>query len=153
MICFSTIFFHCTLDSLTRSCDVVASLIQQDWNKLYRNLPFVPLRGQVTIEQDIRNIGREANRLAMSNHASRALVRWRRFHTRATVEDLVESLRKIKRHDILLKVDMELNPPQLEVSDDEDDKNLPVGPELVPFYRQVERYDKLRAAKKAQVNG
>ena len=42
-----------------------------------------------------------------------ALTRWRRHHTRAKFEDLIEALKKIKRHDIVVEIDKVLNPPNL----------------------------------------
>lgn len=136
-------------DPLSRACDVVAAHIGHDWPKLYRSLPFTPSRGSVILDHDIRNI-EQASRINRIEQAQRCLTYWRRFHTRARVDELLGCVDKIQRSDIAHHVDVELHPelyqPPPEVL--EDYESLDVDPELIPFYKQGDRYDKLRASKK-----
>ena len=80
--------------------------------------------------------------------AHEALTRWSRQHTHAKFEDLIEALKKIKRHDIEVEIDKVLNPPNLMEEEQEIYVPPSVAPELVPFYKEVERYDQLRKANK-----
>nr|XP_022314606.1 LOW QUALITY PROTEIN: uncharacterized protein LOC111119080 [Crassostrea virginica] len=133
---------------MTKSIGVVCREIDQDWMLLYRTLPFYPKRGSETIEKDIASANMESAR-GKEGRALEALTRWRRHHTRAKFEDLIEALKKIKRHDIVVEIDKVLNPPNL-MEEEEQEIYVPpsVAPELVPFYKEVERYDQLRKAHK-----
>ena len=80
-------------------CTIVYNNIDGDWVRLYRALPFHPPRGSRNIENDIEDIAviaRENN----EQSAKRSLYRWRRYHTRAKLDDLLKGLEKIRRHDL-----------------------------------------------------
>lgn len=134
---------------MTKSIGVVCREIDQDWMLLYRNLPFHPKRGSETIEKDIASVNVESARGPKEGRAMEALTRWRRHHTRAKLDDLLHALKKIKRPDIVAEIDRVLNPPRL-IEEEEQEIYVPpsVAPELVPFYKEVERYDQLRRAHK-----
>lgn len=136
-------------DKMTKSIGVVCREIDQDWMLLYRTLPFYPQRGSETIEKDIASVNMESARGPKEGRALEALTRWRRHHTRAKFDDLIEALKKIKRHDIVAEINKVLNPPRL-MEDEEQEIYVPpsVAPELVPFYKELERYDQLRKAHK-----
>ena len=72
-----------------------------------------------------------------------------RHHTRASLEDLKEGLGKVRRLDILEKIDLDLNPPQ-EVEVIEEDLYPYADPELIPYLKEVERFDELLKANKIE---
>ncbi|KAK7483781.1 hypothetical protein BaRGS_00024997 [Batillaria attramentaria] len=136
-------------DPLDRACKVISTRIERDWVQLYRNLNFHPHRGAETIERDIVELRESGARASVSLTARHSLDRWKRYHTRANVEDLRQALKKIRRQDILKVVDLGLSPPTKVVDPFEPQEELPppVEPKLVPFYKQIERYDQLRASR------
>lgn len=117
---------------------------------LYRNLPFFPKRGAETIQKDIHDIGIEGSRGPKMDIISVALTRWRRHHTRARADDLKEGLKAIKRLDVLREVELIMNPAPVEK---EAPEYFPpeLDPSLIPFYREVIRFDQLRAANRIKV--
>ncbi|KAL5017784.1 hypothetical protein ScPMuIL_003506 [Solemya velum] len=133
--------------TLDQACQIVSQNIDQDWVVLYRNLAFFPKRGSHTIESDIAAINLEGAREPPEEVAANALNRWRRHHTRARVADIKTALRKIKRSDVLRTLMYTLNPPK---ETEELESYIPshVEPQLRPFYREVEKFDQLRAAHK-----
>ncbi|KAJ8318438.1 hypothetical protein KUTeg_003529 [Tegillarca granosa] len=137
-------------DKLDQACAKLSQIIQQDWMLLYRNLPFYPKRGSQTIEKDIAETREEGSRGLTEDCARIALARWRRHHTRAKTDDLVDALKKIKRLDGVKAVDSIVNPPQVEHVTQEIYIPPSIGPELVPFYKECERYDQLRASHKVR---
>ncbi|XP_069124796.1 chromosome partition protein Smc-like isoform X3 [Argopecten irradians] len=137
-------------DTLSKVCMTLAQYVDLEWMDLYRELPFFPKRGKQTIEKDISAISVESARGPRENRTLIALNRWRRHHTRAKTDDIMETLKRIKRLDILAEVDKIVNPPKIVEEVKETYVPPSVAPELVPFYREVERYDKLRAAHKVK---
>ena len=133
---------------MTKSIGVVCREIDQDWVLLYRTLPFYPKRGSETIEKNIASANMESARGPKEGRALEALTRWRCHHTRAKFEDLIEALKKIKRHDIEMEIEKVLNPSNLMEEEQEIYVPPSVAPELVSFYKEVEGYDQLRKAKK-----
>ncbi|KAK6171204.1 hypothetical protein SNE40_019443 [Patella caerulea] len=132
---------------LYRICEIIADNIEKDWMKLYSNLPFHPERGSHTIERDIAQINESRDRDELL--ARHALDRWQRHHTRAKVEDLKMGLRKIRRFDILKMVNSELDIPDQGISEKDLEDMAPTrDPELIPYLKQVELFDRLRAAGK-----
>ncbi|WAQ94954.1 hypothetical protein MAR_007425 [Mya arenaria] len=89
------------MDKLERSCKITASNIDHDWCKLYRALPFHPPRGEETISNDIDEINKEYMRTLSEEMCRQSLWRWRRMHTRASLEDLKKALLSIRRKDII----------------------------------------------------
>ncbi len=87
------------------------------------------------------------------------LHRWRRFHTRAKLEDLKEGLLMAKRQDIVGKIEQQLSPPAGEEGEVEDEApseatppdepptvNNFLEPDLLPpLLKEVERLDELTA--------
>ncbi|XP_078321670.1 uncharacterized protein LOC111116029 isoform X2 [Crassostrea virginica] len=96
------------IDKLEKATRVTAINIDKDWIPLYRALPFHPPRGEENLRQDIEDISNTFLRDTVEVHAKQALYRWRRVHTRASVDDLKKTLVAIKRKEIADKVDEEL---------------------------------------------
>ena len=92
-------------DKLAKVCEVVSDYIDQDWMLLYRRLPFHPKRGSHTIEKDISDISIERARAPIRNKAAEALKRWRRHHTRAKASDIIDALKRIRRHDVVHRIE------------------------------------------------
>ncbi|KAL8612470.1 hypothetical protein ACOMHN_058598 [Nucella lapillus] len=137
-------------DPISRACKIISARIDKDWVAFYRLLPFHPHRGQQTLERDIVDIRDLNARASLTQLTIQALERWRRHHTRANVEDLRQTLRKVRRYDVLKVIDEGFKSPVKEADDPfepEEEVEPPVKPELLPFYRLVERYDQLRASK------
>ncbi|XP_005091057.3 uncharacterized protein LOC101862992 [Aplysia californica] len=135
-------------DPVDRACAIICKRIERDWTALYRALPFHPIRGSETISQDIVDLTQGGARGAYALVARRALDRWRRYHTRSSVEDLRQALRKIRRLDILKTVDLILTPPAKVITapfEVVEEPAPPVEAHLIPFYKQIERYDQIRA--------
>ncbi|KAK3579525.1 hypothetical protein CHS0354_028357 [Potamilus streckersoni] len=134
-------------DTLDKACEVVIENVQLDWMNLYRRLPFFPKRGAETIEKDIACISIEGARGPKKNVVAVALSRWRRHHTRARVDDLLQGLKAIKRMDVVREIDLTLNPPPEE---EEEEEYIPpdLDPNLIPHYRDVLKFDQFRASKR-----
>ncbi|CAH1793537.1 unnamed protein product [Owenia fusiformis] len=135
-------------DPFERACSVTSQFIDSDWSKLYRTLPYYPERGCENIERDIRDVSEEISRESEPKRALRMIHRWRRLHTRATLDNLKTALEKLRRFDVLQEIELELNPPKKEKKQEE--SNIPdfLPEHLVPYFREVERYDQLRASGK-----
>ncbi|XP_025110321.1 uncharacterized protein LOC112573870 isoform X2 [Pomacea canaliculata] len=136
-------------DPVENACRIICSHIDRDWVQLYRNLTFFPQRGAETIERDLLHLTEMGARASVALASRHALERWKRYHTRANVEDLRQALMKIKRTDILRLIDDRLKMPTKVVDPFELQEELPppVEPKLVPYYRLIERYDQLRASR------
>ena len=67
------------------------------------------------------------------------MTRWRRHHTRAKFEDLIEALKKIKTLDSVVEIDKVLNPPNLM---EEEEQEIYVPPSVAQ--------DSLRFTKKSK---
>ncbi|XP_062574829.1 uncharacterized protein LOC134236668 isoform X2 [Saccostrea cucullata] len=96
-------------DKLERATRVTSINIDKDWIPLYRALPFHPPRGEENLRQDIDEINTVFLRDTVEVHAKQALHRWRRMHTRASVDDLKKALIAIKRKEVAEKVEEELS--------------------------------------------
>ncbi|CAD5125021.1 DgyrCDS13259 [Dimorphilus gyrociliatus] len=83
----------------------VAKLLQQDWIRLYRVLPFFPPRGETTIESDIDKINQEYYRNLVEYQALESLRLWRRVHSRASLHALKSSLIEINKENIAQQID------------------------------------------------
>ncbi|XP_013392194.2 uncharacterized protein LOC106160203 [Lingula anatina] len=88
-------------DPLNRAVKIVAHYIEKDWMKLYRKLPFHPVRGTEMLEQDLDDIFQKSARNTVKELSHEALAKWRRLHTRATLEELKGALVELKRKDVL----------------------------------------------------
>ncbi|XP_069110538.1 synaptonemal complex protein 1-like [Argopecten irradians] len=96
------------VDKLERASRVAAAHIDVDWPKLYRVLPFYPPRGDENVRMDIDEIGRVFMRDIQETQAKQSLVKWRRMHNRASVDDLKAALLQVRRKDIVEEIDIEL---------------------------------------------
>lgn len=142
-------------DPMKEACRIISARVERDWVALYRALPFYPQRGAETVEHDIVELRETGARTSVCRTSRLALDRWRRYHTRANVEDLRQALRATKRLDILRALDESLRSPRIKAApptvvdpfDKREEDLPPVEPKLVPFYRLVERYDQIRASK------
>jgi hypothetical protein len=130
-----------------RACNVIADAVGKDWCRLYRELPFEPARGELNIESDITNIVKSNPRDGHRDQALRSFHCWKRFHRRARLQDLKDTLLKIKRPDILEEVEERLAPPVVEVVHEAAPPPF-LADYLIPYFKEVERYDQLRAAHK-----
>ena len=103
--------------------------IGRDWNRLYRQLPFYPTRGREEISKDITHIDDKYHRgdvfsvsfafqrlvrsfSSSQEQAKDALNKWRRFHTRAKLDDLLHALQQIHRTDIVQVIDRRILKPK-----------------------------------------
>ena len=80
-------------DLIDRAVGLVAQEVQSDWPKLYRRLPFYPPRGVATVEDDLDAIIKDQYRGRPEAQARASLVRWRRMHSRANIDELKVSRR------------------------------------------------------------
>ena len=97
--------------------------------------------------------------------ARRALERWRRYHTRANVGDLKRALKKIRRSDVVQYIEdvqarssgpssvaSVAEPAEAKAPFEKEVEQPPdVEPHLIPFFRQVEKYDQMVATRKLEV--
>ena len=145
--CITSRVFSSTVfaDPFEKACNLVSFHIGLDWVKLYRALPFHPFRGHHEIERDLASI--DVTRGNPRELALRSLNKWRRIHSRAKLDDLNQALRVVGRGDLLEKLN---KPITAKAHEDEIDVNVYswLDPKLVPFYKQVQRFDQLRHASK-----
>ncbi|CAD5124104.1 DgyrCDS12406 [Dimorphilus gyrociliatus] len=136
-------------DPFEKACNIVCMTINTDWPQLYRSLPFAPTRGRLTLDRDIEEFTERESRKGNDERARYALNRWRRYHTRAKLDDLMEGLNGCGRADIAQNINSILYPKDDEEIDDfEDPAYKIVEAHLVPFLKEVERFDELKAANK-----
>lgn len=136
-------------DPFEKACNIVCMTINTDWPLMYRNLPFAPTRGRLTLDRDIEEFTERESRQGNSERARYALNRWRRYHTRAKLEDLMEGLSGCGRVDIVQNINSVLYPKdEEEIDESEDPAYQIVEKHLVPFLKEVERFDELKAANK-----
>ncbi|CAF3327334.1 unnamed protein product [Rotaria socialis] len=89
-------------DELSKAFRLISKYIGRDWNRLYWQLPFYPTRGQEELSKDIQHVDEKYQRGdVFQDQAMEALNKWRRFHTRAKVDDLIHGLGQIRRFDIV----------------------------------------------------
>jgi hypothetical protein len=67
-------------------------------------LPFHPPRGEENLRVDIDDIITTCMRENQEFQAKQALLRWRRVHTRATIDNLTKTLMYMRRRDIVEKI-------------------------------------------------
>ena len=149
-------------DPLDKACKLTALRILGDWPNLYSNLPFYPSRGSQTVARDIVDVTDSGGRCSHTYKARRALERWRRYHTRANVDDLKRALRKIRRSDVVQYLEevqarstgTAIIPETVSQApfEKEEEKPPDVEPHLIPFFRQVEKYDQMVATRKLEVS-
>ena len=77
---------------------------------MYRKLPFYPSRGEKTLDSDVVEITNERLRSGDKVKAKDALLKWRRMHTRANLNELKATLEKVNRKDVIQEVDKHLRP-------------------------------------------
>ena len=135
-------------DPFEKVCQLVARHIENDWPRLYRSLPFYPPRGNNTIDRDVYELTTLVSRTTTEEVCRLSLDRWRRFHTRAKVQDVKEALADIRRLDVLQVLEEELNPSVPEVLEEDNSKYDFLEPYLIPFMKECEKFDQLRAANK-----
>lgn len=84
----------------------------------------------------------------MKERSSRALQRWSRFHTRACVEDVRKAVEQLGRQDLVTAIQHILFPVNRDTVVKEVEEPVPdfIARDLVPFYRSVQKFDRLRAA-------
>jgi hypothetical protein len=76
------------------------------------------------------------------------LDRWRRYHTRAKLDDLQQALKSIHRHDVVNVIEEEMNPTPPPAETPDDVTYSYAEPYLIPYLKEVEKFDELRAANK-----
>ncbi|CAF1997085.1 unnamed protein product [Rotaria magnacalcarata] len=120
-----------TNDDLSKAIRIVAKYIGRDWSRLYWNLPFYPMRGKEEVSKDINSIDDKYHRGdVFRDQAIDSLGKWRRFHTRAKLDDLMQGLRSINRLDILQIIDRRIIKPKHSMNDDQE--------EIDPRKREIE---------------
>ena len=80
-----------------------------------------------------------------------------RFHTRAKLDDLLAALTDIHRTDLTRAIDKKLHPEKYKAVDifavvEDEDKENQIEEYLMVYVRQIERYDKMRAAGKIRAH-
>jgi hypothetical protein len=88
-----------------------------------------------------------ASRKTPKQMAMLLLDRWRRHHTRAKVDDLKRSLKEIHRKDVLHLIEHQLHPPRPPSPVEESIPDF-LDETLIPYWKEIEKFDQLRAAKK-----
>lgn len=123
---------------------MVASRINKDWPVLYRVLPFHPPRGLATVDRDIHDLLNRETRGGKSQLARLALDRWRRYHTKAKVEDLEIALKVVHRSDIVQHMYFRVKPKEPVVVVESEIPDW-LDAALIPCWREIERYDNIMA--------
>ncbi|CAF1468120.1 unnamed protein product [Adineta steineri] len=101
-------------DDLSKALCIVSKCIGRDWNLLYWNLPFYPKRGQEELYNDIKYINEKYYRGdVFQDQAIEILNKWRRYHTRAKIDDLIHGLQQIHRLDIIKLIEEDIIKPKL----------------------------------------
>ncbi|CAF2736760.1 unnamed protein product [Rotaria sp. Silwood2] len=133
-------------DDLFRAIRIVSRYIGRDWSRFYWQLPFYPTRGQEEMSKDIKHIDEKYHRGdVFQDQAMDALTKWRRFHTRAKVDDLIHGLEKIRRFDIIQSIERRVLKPKhlLNINEEEID---PRKKEIEDLNRKLNRlFDKIRS--------
>ncbi|CAF1590369.1 unnamed protein product [Didymodactylos carnosus] len=89
-------------DELSKALRLISQSIGRDWNRLYWQLPFYPCRGNEEKSNDIKHIDHKYHRGDVYHHqAIDCLTKWRRYHTRAKMDDILIALAKIRRYDLV----------------------------------------------------
>ena len=100
-------------DELSQACRLLSKSIGRDWNRLYWQLPFHPTRGQEELAKDIKSIDQKYQRGDVwEQQAMAAFHKWRRFHTRAKLDDLVQAVQQIRRLDLLQSLERDVLKPK-----------------------------------------
>ena len=132
-------------DELSRACHLISKTIGRDWNRLYWQLPFHPTRGQEELAKDIKSIDQKYQRGDVcQQQAMAAFHKWRRFHTRAKLDDLLQAVQKIRRLDLIQSLERNVLKPKhlLNVDSVEID---PRKKEIEDLNRKLTRlFDKMR---------
>ncbi|CAF1615559.1 unnamed protein product, partial [Didymodactylos carnosus] len=104
---------------VSKALRLVSKHIGRDWNRLYWQLPFYPPRGNEEKSNDIKHIDHKYHRGdVFHDQAIDCLTKWRRYHTRSKVEDIVTALSKIRRYDLVQLIDKRILKPRRQVYDD-----------------------------------
>ncbi|CAF2706251.1 unnamed protein product [Rotaria sp. Silwood2] len=100
-------------DDLSKAIRLTSKYIGRDWSRLYWQLPFYPLRGKEEVSKDINYIDDKYHRGdVFRDQATDTLNKWRRYHTRAKLDDLIQALRHINRFDIIQIIDRRILKPK-----------------------------------------
>ncbi|CAF0991246.1 unnamed protein product [Rotaria sp. Silwood1] len=100
-------------DDLSKAIRLISKYIGRDWSRLYWQLPFYPLRGKEEVSKDINYIDDKYHRGdVFRDQATDALNKWRRFHTRAKLDDLIHALQNINRFDVIQIIDRHILKPK-----------------------------------------
>ncbi|CAF3882722.1 unnamed protein product [Rotaria sordida] len=133
-------------DDLSKAIRLISKYISRDWNRFYWQLPFYPTRGQEEISKDIKYIDEKYQRGdVFQDQAIDALNKWRRFHTRAKVDDLIHGLQQIRRFDIIQLIERRILKPKHSLNVDQEEID-PRKKEIEDLNRKLTRlFDKLRS--------
>ncbi|CAF1651540.1 unnamed protein product [Adineta ricciae] len=132
-------------DDLSKAIRLVAKNIGRDWTRLYWQLPFHPARGQEEISKDIEYIDDKYHRGDVHQaQATDSLNKWRRFHTRAVLDDLIRALRKVRRPDIVQTIERRILKPKISINDIHEDVD-PRKKEIEDLNRKLNHlFDKIK---------
>ncbi|CAF4037851.1 unnamed protein product [Rotaria magnacalcarata] len=133
-------------DELSKAFRLISKSIGRDWNRLYWQLPFYPTRGQEELSKDIKHVDEKYQRGdVFQDQAMEALNKWRRFHTRAKVDDLIHGLEQIRRFDILQLIERRIIKPKHLLNMDQQEID-PRKNEIDNLNRKLNRlFDKMRS--------
>ncbi|CAL1536726.1 unnamed protein product [Lymnaea stagnalis] len=83
---------------IVEACQYAAPSIGKHWKKVYFQLPFTPLREESKREKDAELLDYIAgkNDVTDGELALKSLTKWRTFHRKASVDDLVLALKEVK---------------------------------------------------------
>ncbi|UJR37785.1 hypothetical protein I4U23_030476 [Adineta vaga] len=132
-------------DDLSKAIRLTAKSIGPIWTRLYWQLPFYPARGQEEISKDIEYIDDKYHRGDVHHaQAADALNKWRRFHTRAVLDDLIGALRKVRRPDIVQNIERRILKPKVSINDIHEDVD-PRKKEIEDLNRKLNHlFDKIK---------
>ncbi|CAF1240182.1 unnamed protein product [Adineta steineri] len=133
-------------DDLAKAMRLASNNIGRDWTRLYWELPFYPARGQEEISKDIEYIDDKYHRGdVFQAQATDALNKWRRLHTRAVLDDLVQALRKARRLDIVHTIERRILKPKHSITDIHEDID-PRKKEIDDLNRKLNHlFDKIKS--------
>ncbi|XP_064649592.1 uncharacterized protein LOC135501409 [Lineus longissimus] len=92
---------------LDKALDMVSKYIGEDWKRLYVTLPFQNKREKERKERDVETLDIISPRfdLTLEDRAKRSLEKWKLMYRKATVRDLVKSLKRIEKSDLAESVE------------------------------------------------
>ncbi|ELU08297.1 hypothetical protein CAPTEDRAFT_211144, partial [Capitella teleta] len=100
-------------DELSSAFKIASTDLGKDWTGLYQKLPFIPSRDRRERTRDLEVIDLSNRRTdaGFEQLAMKSLEKWRRLSSAASVEELIETLRKMKKRRTVRRIERELLQP------------------------------------------